>query len=329
MKFLIIQTAFIGDAILATSLIEKLNDYFPHAQIDFMIRKGNESLFKNHPKIKKLYIFDKSSNKYVNLWKIIKSVRAEKYNFTVNLQRFATTGIITALSGSKKTIGFDKNPFSFLFTQKVKHSFTEGKHEIERNQELIASFTDSKPSLPKLYPSDENYNEVSIYKSQKYICIAPASVWFTKQYPVEKWVEFISELPDSFQIYLLGGKDDITLCENIKSDSGNNNIKILAGNLSLLSSAALMRDAVMNYVNDSSPMHLASSVNAPTCAVYCSTIPGFGFGPLAEKSFTVEIKNDLYCRPCGIHGYKKCPEGHFNCAKLIQVDQLNVYKFFL
>lgn len=48
-KFLIIQTAFIGDVVLATSLIEKLHYHFPKAEIDFLLRKGNESLLANHP----------------------------------------------------------------------------------------------------------------------------------------------------------------------------------------------------------------------------------------------------------------------------------------
>jgi ADP-heptose:LPS heptosyltransferase len=45
-----------------------------------------------------------------------------------------------------------------------------------------------------------------------------------------------------------------------------------------------MKDAAMNYVNDSAPMHFASAVNAPVTAVYCSTIPAFGFGPLSDRS---------------------------------------------
>ena len=63
----------------------------------------------------------------------------------------------------------------------------------------------------------------------------------------------------------------------------------------------------MNYVNDSAPMHMASAVNAPTTAIYCSTIPSFGFGPVATDSVIVETKKELECRPCGLHGRKKCP----------------------
>ena len=65
----------------------------------------------------------KPGKKYFNLVKLIFEIRKEKYDFVINVQRFASTGLITALSGSKSTIGFDKNPLSFLFSIKIKHSF--------------------------------------------------------------------------------------------------------------------------------------------------------------------------------------------------------------
>ncbi len=120
----------------------------------------------------------------------------------------------------------------------------------------------------------------------------------------------------------LGGKSDSELCNSIKQHSKHKNIVNLAGQLNFLQSAALMQYAKMNYVNDSAPMHFASSVNAPICAVYCSTIPGFGFGPLSEISHIIEVEKKLSCRPCGLHGKKDCPEGHFNCAHEIKTAQL-------
>ena len=90
----------------------------------------------------------------------------------------------------------------------------------------------------------------------------------------------------------------------------------------VLESAALMKDATMNYVNDSAPMHMASAMNAKTTAIYCSTIPAFGFGPLADNAKIVETKLTLDCRPCGVHGHKACPEGHFKCAFSIETSEL-------
>lgn len=320
MKILVIQTAFIGDVILATSVLERLHAEQPGDQIDFLVRKGNEPLFAGHPFLNKLIIWDKKSGKLRNLFKVISEVKRTKYDKVINLHRFATSGLITFFSGSSERIGFDKNPFSFCYTKKVKHVIGDGRHEVDRNNELIDGNAKAYP--PKLYPQPSDYELVKQYKGEAYICIAPSSVWFTKQYPAHKWVEFLNRVGDKYKVYLLGAGSDAELCNQVIKDSGSNKTGNLAGKLSFLQSAALMKDAVMNYTNDSSPMHLASAVNAPVTAIFCSTIPAFGFGPLSTKSFVVETVEKLDCRPCGLHGYKACPKGHFKCAETIKVEAL-------
>lgn len=324
-KILVIQTAFIGDVVLATGIVEKLHAFFPDARIDFLLRKGNEPLFSRHPFLHEVFIWDKEKNKYKHLLQLLKTIRSKKYDRVINVQRYAATGFLTGFSNARETIGFDKNPFSFLYSQKIKHTISNGSntlHEIERNHQLIETFTDSIAAKPKLYPAEENFTQVAQYKKQPYICIAPASVWFTKQFPTDKWISFIHQLSPKVYVYLLGAAGDFDVCNDIKSQCSHLNVVNLSGKLNFLQSAALMKDAQMNYVNDSAPMHFASSVNAPVTAVYCSTVPAFGYGPLSDKSFIVEAQEALSCRPCGIHGQKSCPLRHFNCANYITNRQL-------
>ncbi len=368
MKFLIIQTAFIGDVVLATPLIEKLKHHYPGASIDILVRKGNETLLTNHPHLRAVLVFDKRENKYSNLWKLIGAIRLQRYDYVINVQRFFTTGLITKFSGAKTTIGFDKNPWSLFFDIRVKHiipnktntkvplvaellhkvarneveasggrgsreskvplsedkesreskvplSVESNTHEVSRNLSLIVSITDNHFVRPKLYPSPADYQKTNI--EGEYVCIAPASIWFTKQYPADRWVDLIRKFPDHITICLLGAKSDVTLCDYIGLRIPGKNLHILAGKLSFLESAALMQKAKMNYVNDSAPLHFASAMNAPVTAVFCSTLPSFGFGPLSDESRIAEIEYDLYCRPCGLHGKKACPEGHFKCSKIL------------
>jgi heptosyltransferase-2 len=328
-KILVVQTAFIGDIVLATALLESLHEQYPQAAIDVVVRKGNEPLFNEHPFINELIVWDKKQHKYLNWLSILKKIRAKKYDVFINLQRFAATGLWTVLSSANTTIGFDKNPFSFLFTHKVKHDVSgNGLHEINRNHALTHSLGVLTLAMPKLYPTNSDYEKVKVYQAQKYITIAPASVWFTKQFPLTAWVSFISELKFEGPIYILGGPADKALGDKIINEvvslhsTASKKIINLSGELSFLASAALQQKAVINYVNDSAPMHFCSAVNAPVVAIYCSTIPAFGFGPLSTNSFIVETKEQLACRPCGLHGKKHCPLGHFNCAQSIENAQL-------
>jgi len=325
MKFLIIQTAFIGDVILATPLVEKLHRFYPGAEIDFLLRKGNEKLLAGHPHIRKILIWDKKKQKYGNLLRLLRQMRREGYDQIINCQRFAASGLLTIFGGAKSTTGFDKNPFSFAFGRQVPHRYGSADHfihEVDRNLSLIEHLTDASPENPRLYPSTiERENIRDLVLQKPYICIAPTSVWFTKQLPAHKWVELIRLQPATVAVFLLGGPDDRDACQDIIKMSDTRNVQNLAGQLSFLESAALMQDASMNYVNDSAPLHIASSVNAPVTAFFCSTIPAFGFTPLSDRSRIIETPEALICRPCGLHGYKACPQGHFACAESIEIPK--------
>jgi heptosyltransferase II len=325
-KLLIIQTAFLGDVILATSVIEKLHAFYPESSIDFLLRKGNESIIENHPFLNEVLIWDKKQNKYANLFSLINKIRGKKYNYIINLHRFIASGVVTVLGNAEHTIGFNKNPLSLFFGKRYQHIIAKDgtDHETVRCQHLVNSFTDNSIFKPKLYPSEADYAKVLNLQAQIYICIAPASVWFTKQFPKEKWVALIRKIKSekNITIYLLGAPGDKELCNQLIIEAGGERVINLAGELSILQTAALMQGSAMNYVNDSAPMHIASSMNAPVTAIFCSTVPGFGFGPLSELSHITETKELLNCRPCGLHGFTKCPEGHFKCALSININDI-------
>src|SRR4051794_28787300 len=99
-KLLVIQTAFTGDVVLATAVVEKLHSCFPAARIDFLLRKGNEGLLAHHPFLTNILVWDKKNKKKRNLLKIAMQVRREQYTHVINLHRFATSGLITLLSGA-------------------------------------------------------------------------------------------------------------------------------------------------------------------------------------------------------------------------------------
>ncbi len=322
-KYLIIQTAFIGDVILSTAVMEKLHASDSSAQIDVLIRKGNESLFEGHPFLRKCLIWNKKEDKYSNLAAIIGSVRKEKYDVVINLQRFAASGLITALSGALQKIGFDKNPFSFLYNIRIPHELgalnKPNGHEVDRCLRTVEHFAGSERTMPRLYPSVTDFDKIRPFTGEKFITISPASVWFTKQTPQKVWSEFIAQ-NSNIKCYLLGSPADIELCTCIAA--GGNNCEVLAGKFTLLQSAALMSKAQMNYTNDSAPLHLCSAMNAPVTAVFCSTIPEFGFGPLSHNSAIIESDVRPSCKPCGIHGKSTCPLEHFDCGK-INVEKLN------
>lgn len=326
-RILLIQTAYIGDVILLTPLLENLRRLAPQASIDVLVNRNNAQVLSGHPKINELLLWDKKAHKNRNLLRLLQQVRAKKYPAVINCHRYASSGMLTVLSGAQNKVGFDTNPLARWYDIQVPHTIPSDLHEVDRNLALLGALI---PGLdmagldrrPRLYPSESDHQSVSAYQTTPYLCIAPTSVWFTKQFPAKRWVQLLKALNFEGNIYLLGAPADQAACAWIREESQLKNVSNLAGQLSLLQSAVLMQGAVLNYVNDSAPLHLASAMNAPVCAVFCSTIPGFGFTPLSDFSEIVEVKEPLACRPCGLHGYRACPEKHFRCAHDISLHQL-------
>ena len=245
-QVLVIQTAFLGDAVLVTSILEKLHAHHPDAAIDLVVRKGNEGLFAGHPFLHRVHVWDKRQGKTRALFRLIGELRRTRYDHIINAQRFFSTGLMTVLARGKEKVGYDKNPLSFLFTRKVKHVIGDGRHEVDRLNALIEHLTDDKRPLPRLYPDEKASTEADHLidpSSDHLICIAPASVWYTKQWPAEKWVELIKALPAEATIALIGAPGDVPLCERIAQEAGRG--ELLAGKLSLLGTAALMARATI------------------------------------------------------------------------------------
>jgi heptosyltransferase-2 len=329
-KILIVQTAFIGDAILATAILEKMRAFYPQAQIDIMLRAGSEGLLESHPFVGNIIIWDKKQ-KWRSWWHCLQTIRAARYDVLINLQRYGSTALLAAWSKAREIRGFDSSFISRFFSHRFPHLLdasgkTRSPHETARNQSLIADLTDNIAAAPRLYPTEQHRAQAAeilatisnnnITIDSQFVSFSPASVWATKQLPVSKWLELAQKLPPEVAIILLGSKSDAPLCQDIISQSQRDNIYNAAGKFGFLHTAAMMQRARMNYVNDSAPLHIASAVDAPTTAFFCSTVPNFGFTPLATQSHILQVAAPLACRPCGIHGHKKCPEGHFSCGNI-------------
>src|SRR5690606_25729931 len=200
-------------------------------------------------------------------------------------------------------------------------------HEVQRNLQLIRAIDpsfeivdNSKNYRPELPLQQKHLDKVSPFTQGDYFVVAPASVWFTKAWSEHKYKELTAELVKQGKVFFIGAPSDMELCDRIRA--GLPNTENLCGQLSLLDSAALMQKAKRVFVNDSAPLHLASCVNAKTTAIFCSTVPEFGYTPLADDSVVVDTGKTLSCRPCGLHGHKACPLGHYKCSEDIEIQRV-------
>jgi heptosyltransferase II len=73
---------------------------------------------------------------------------------------------------------------------------------------------------------------------------------------------------------------------------------------------ALLAAARLFIGSDSGILHLATAVGTPALGLFGCTSPRLGFSPLGTAE---AVGVDLPCRPCHIHGARRCWLGHRRC----------------
>jgi heptosyltransferase-2 len=320
-KILIIQTAFIGDAILTLPMIQTLKKMNPDSEIHVVCIPSTEEIFSASPSVHSIKILDKR-NKHKSVFALnsfAKDLKKENYNRIYSPHRSVRTGLLVMLTGIRESYGFSNSSLKHVYKNLIEYH--PDHHEVRRNLDLIEfNYTgDQWRILPEIRSSREDKTAVSNYAASirlknRYICIAPGSVWNTKIYPKEYLKEVIKYILENYDydILLIGGKNDESLSSQISSEFSSK-VYSASGKFTLIQSIELLKGAELLITNDSAPTHLAMCADIPVITIYCSTVADFGFYPYNKNSSYLSY-DDLFCKPCGIHGYMKCPIGTFECA---------------
>ncbi len=302
---------------------------FPDADISFLVTPETSVLLKNNPLVDRVFEFDKRKTEKgsSHLVKWIKNLSEEKFDYAVVPHRSLRSALIVWGAKIPIRIGFNKSSGFFLFNKVVEYPVSV--HEVERNFTLLENLGwKGQIPGPVLYPGVKERREVEMFLGkagvsprQELIAIAPGSVWPTKRWPVEYFIETTRSLwnKQGIRSILIGGKEDKELGDLIVSGSEGGAVSAM-GKFSLLSSAEIIRRCRVTISNDSAPEHISAAVGTPVVAIFGPTTPDFGFYPWGN-GHTILYKG-IKCSPCGIHGGKKCPKRHFNCMNLIKPDEV-------
>lgn len=324
----VIQTAFIGDVVLAFPLLQFLREQLPHGTITFVTTPAGALLAQCIPAIDTIIAYDKRKKNtgWEGIRSIAQSLQNEAVQCIIAPHRSLRTTLVAQLARAQRTIGFTRNALSRLYTHRVAYPYH--MHEVERNLQLLSVFADIPPESLGEAPAvqvaipeacnqhiDRLFAETGIDGTKPFVILAPGSVWATKRWPVEHFHAVARTLcADGVQVVLSGSNEDIPLCKKVADGTG---AVSLAGATSLLETVALFAKASAVISNDSAPTHIANLVDCPVITIFGPTDPIFGFAPRGAKDKAV-VQEHLACRPCAIHGQHQCPLGHFACMRGIE-----------
>jgi len=331
-KHLLIRLGAIGDIVLATAAIEAISQAEPDSQIDFICKARFAGLLKGHPKLTNVHGFDEAGRHkgLRGLLLFIHELSAKKYNFIIDLQNNPRSRMITLCLNGGKKIHWPKDTWRRRMLVWGKCKNRPFKSVIQRYLSAMEKAGINQPEAkPKLHPVADD----SIKLPQgEFIAIAPGAHWPTKRWPgyasliakMQKPVLRTADLPDkrmdaNFKMIVVGDKSDKAIADEITAAAGTEIINF-CGQLDQAQLAYVLSKAKLLITNDTGAMHIAEAMGTPVAAIFGPTVRQFGFAPWRTESKVIET--ELECRPCALHGSKKCPKGHFNCMKLITAEQV-------
>jgi heptosyltransferase II len=324
LKILLIQTGFIGDVVLSTSLVKALASHYPKAEIDLVLNPGTVDLLKSDPRIHHIHTLDKRNGiirKLTSMVKVVHTLRKRQYDLAFSVHVSFTTSLILLLSRSRVRIGYPRQKFTTISVP-----FPPGYPIYARSLLLLEAITGSEiQAETELYIPNTVILAIKTFISSqgldtsKLITVAPGSVWATKRWLPEYYSRLLLMLDKAgWQLALIGSASEHSLCETIIKDAGVKTVNC-AGSFDLLGSAELIRRSRLLICNDSGTMHIANAVDTPVLVILGPTKTP-GFLPYRPHDELAEI--EIECRPCGSHGAKKCPQGHFRCMRELKPEQV-------
>jgi heptosyltransferase-2 len=321
-NIVVIQTAFIGDAVLTLPLIQVVRKKYPGSKVDIVVVPRSRDLFVNHPDIREVIVFDKRGKDrgIGGLLRLARHLQSRSYDLALVPHRSIRSAALALLAGIPRRIGFNKSAGRLLLSATA--TYRKELHEIDRNLTLLEALSVGpvQRELPRLYPAEADQRkvdrlliELEVGNPGKMVAMAPGTIWNTKRWPKERFASLAVNFDDAgLEVLLIGGTEDKGICTEIRTLSKSSLVHDASGALTLLQSAELIRRCRLLVSNDSAPMHLATAVGTPVVAIFGATVPAFGFGPTGPFDVVVETQG-LKCRPCSIHGGEKCPIKTFDC----------------
>ncbi len=304
---------WLGDAVMATPAIENIVSLYPNCKLTIFGSFVSTKLFLHHPNLKKIIIDNskKEGNRYINLYKLSKSVDNIDIAFSFR-KNFTTTFLMYFLDCKDK------------FIYKRYTSYEE--HQAIRYNNFInySLHTKTIPNKLKIYQPD-----ITIRKEQSKLTLginSGATYGSAKRWYPEEFAKVAIELSlkYNYDIKLFGGPSEIEISGDIEKElklAGVTNYVNLAGKTSVEELIFEISQLDLFITNDSGPMHLAAAFSIPTVSI---------FGPTRDietsqwkNDTNMLIRKEMSCSPCM---KRVCPlkseTEHHKCMKDIKASDV-------
>lgn len=341
MKILVIALSGIGDALMFTPSLKKLNEDFPSAKIDILaMYKGVKDIFEKLPGVNNVLFHDFMKASKLNSLRFVLSLR-KKYDVSINVypSNRKEYNLISFLIGAKKRVAVNylrQGKWNFSFLNNLLITEDDRLHNVEENFLMCEKLSGNKSD--KIAPLQINFSEsdldyASNFLKEKNIIRVDLVIGFhpgcsplknhdKRRWETEKFANLAEKLIQNYsaKILVFGGPEEQSLKNDIIRLTNSNNIFNVTTD-SILETAAIMNNCKVFVTNDSSLMHVSAALKLKTIAILGPTNKNYIYPWQTEYKIA---SLNLECSPCFYYSPKhlSCDRTDilFKCIKELSVD---------
>ncbi len=325
MNILIVAPAWVGDMVMAHTLVQVLQTRRPGCSIDMVAPPATASLATRMPGVREVHTLTVGHGE-LGLgarWRLGRSLPS--FEEAIVLPNTLKSALVPLFAGVPRRTGWLGESRWGVLNDVRRLDKAALPLMIERFMALALPPNDA---LPRPYPrpvlrADAQAaaalaSRLSLDAQGDPVVICPGAEFGpAKQWPEAHYAEVARHLAEQGrQVWLMGSAKDRGVCDAICELAGHPEVRSVAGETSLLEAVDLMSLANVAITNDSGLMHVAAALGVRVVAIYGSTSPDFT-PPLHADAAIVRLGLD--CSPCF---QRQCPLGHLACLRDLEPSRV-------
>lgn len=325
-RILVIAPSWVGDALLAQTLLALLRQRDPDASIDVLAPVWALPIFRRMPQVSDAIESPFSHGELALRGRIRlgKSLRARRYDRAYVLPNSFKSALVPLIARVPQRIGFVGEARQLVLTD----ARPLNRRALPRMVDRFASLALARGApLPRPLPAprlevelaerQRLFSELGLDCAAPLVCLCPGAEYGpAKRWPTQYFGALAAALAAQGQrVCAVGSARERELGEAIRASSNHTAVN-LCGRTTLDQAVVVLSGAAMVVTNDSGLMHVAAALDRPLVALFGSSSPEFT-PPLSARARIVRL--DLPCSPCF---ERTCPLGHFDCMMKLMPERV-------
>ncbi len=309
MKILILKPSSLGDVVQALPVLRLLKRHRPESQIYWWVDLERLPLLEGDPDLTGLIPFDRRRwgrpYWWPALWRSVRRLRSLRFDWVIDLQSLARSGVMAWLANGEFTLGLDdaregaRGFYDVIVPRPSWHTHAVDWYlETLRTLEVPVHWDfEWLPRRAEVGAAVENKWQPARHAG-RWVLLQPGARWPTKRWPVEHFAAVVRTLAardPHLRFGVLGGPADRGLGD-LLVQAAPGAVLNLAGQTTLPEMVEWLRLGRLLITNDTGPMHVAAALGRPLLALFGPTEPR-RTGPYGQLEHVLQ-QRELPCVPC-------------------------------